>query len=267
MNYILVTGAFGGMGKASVKKFLSEGYGVIALDKTVGEGGENLYPIAADVTSEDDLLRAFDEVKKITPTLYAIVHFAGIYYLDSLVEISNDRFERIFDINVFGVYRVNKIFLPLLEKNSRIVITTSELAPLNPLPFTGIYAITKTALDRYACSLRMELELLGIFVSVLMPGAVKTDLLGDSNRELDKFCENTQLYHYNADRFKKIVNGVEAKNVSPEKLAKKALLAVRAKKPKYCYKINRNPLLILLNILPKRLQTKIIAGILKDKNS
>ena len=188
-----MTGAFGGMGRAAAKKFLSEGYGVIALDKTIGDAEENLFPIAADVTSETSLLRAFDEVRSITPNLFAIVHFAGIYYLDSLVEITEERFTKIFDINVFGVYRVNRIFLPLLSAGSRIVITTSELAPLQPLPFTGIYAITKTALDRYAVSLRMELQLLGIFVSVVMPGAVKTGLLGDSSRELENFCSGTSF--------------------------------------------------------------------------
>lgn len=265
MKYVLITGAFGGMGRAAAKKFLSEGYGVVALDKTIGESEENLYPVAADVTSEESLFRAFNEVKTITPSLYAIVHFAGIYYLDSLVEITEERFTKIFDINVFGVYRVNRIFLPLLSAGSRIVITTSELAPLSPLPFTGIYAITKTALDRYAYSLRMELQLLGIFVSVVMPGAVKTDFLGVSNRELENFCNGTKLYRCNAERFKKIVDGVESKNVPPERVAEKAFSAVRAKKPKYVYKLNRNPLLILLNLLPKKWQTKIIAGILKTE--
>ena len=96
-----------------------------------------------------------------------------------------------FDVNVFGAYRINKTFLPLLKKGSRIVITTSELAPLDPLPFTGVYAITKSALEKYAYSLRMELQLLDIDVVVLRPGAVKTSMLGDSTTALDKFCKKT----------------------------------------------------------------------------
>ena len=55
----------------------------------------------------------------------------------------------------------------LLYTSSRIITITSELAPLNPLPFTGIYAITKSTLDKYCYSLRMELQLLGIDVSVI----------------------------------------------------------------------------------------------------
>ena len=81
--------------------------------------------------------------------------------LIALVEMSEERFSRIFDINLFGLYRLNKEFLPLLKKGSKIVITSSELAPLDPLPFTGIYAITKAAVEKYAYSLRMEMNLLG----------------------------------------------------------------------------------------------------------
>ena len=113
----------------------------------------------------------------------------------------------------------------------------------------------------------MELQLLGIYVSVVMPGAVKTSLLNDSARELDAFCSKTVLYDCNAEKFRRIVNGVEAKSVPPEKVAKKAIKAVKAKKPKYVYKINRNPLLLLLNALPKRLQNAIIAWILKPKKT
>jgi NAD(P)-dependent dehydrogenase (short-subunit alcohol dehydrogenase family) len=183
--------------------------------------------------------------------------------LDSLVEIGNEDFRRIFDINVRGAFLINKAFLPLLSKGSRILITTSELAPLDPLPFTGIYAVTKAALDKYAYSLRMELQLLGISVCVLRAGAVSTDMLGVSTDALDRFCENTALYTCNADRFKRIVNRVEARCVPPEKIAKKAASIINKRTPAFAYSINRNPLLLLLNVLPKRLQLWAIRLVLK----
>lgn len=171
MKYVLVTGAYGGMGKATIKKLKELGYFVFALDKKVEEAEENICPIEADITSEESVKNAFGKIKEKTNELFAIIHYAGIYKLDSLVEIENADFERIFKINVNGTYLINKTFLPLLKQGSRIVMTTSELAPLNPLPFTGIYAITKSALDKYAHSLKMELQLLGIHVSVLRAGA------------------------------------------------------------------------------------------------
>ena len=263
MRSVLITGAYGGMGRAAAELFASRGYRVFALDRKVGEARENIIPIEADVTSEESLLGAFALVSGQTESLYAILHFAGIYMLDSLVEIDDDAFRRIFDVNMRGVYLVNKIFLPLLGRDSRIVITTSELAPLDPLPFTGIYAVTKAALDKYAYSLRMELQLLDIKVSVLRAGAVETGMLGVSTDALDRFCEKTELYSCNAKRFKRIVERVEARCIPPMKIAEKSMRIIGKRNPAFAYSINRNPLLLLLNILPKRLQLWAIKMVLK----
>lgn len=263
---ILISGAYGGMGKATIETLRDNGFRVYALDKTVGDEEENIIPIQADITDEQSVIDAFEQVKKDTDNLFAIIHFAGIYMLDSLVEMESENFEKIFRINVGGAFLVNKVFLPLLTENSRIVITTSELAPLDPLPFTGIYAVTKSALDKYAYSLRMELQLKGgIKVSVLRAGAVTTSMLGVSTNALQKFCRKTELYTCNADRFKRIVESVEARSIAPQRIAKKTLGILKKKSPKFSYSINRNPLLLMLNILPKSLQLWVIKQVLKTK--
>ena len=260
---ILITGAYGGMGRAVALKLKSRGFHIFALDRKVGEREDGITPIAADVTDEESVKAAFSKVARETDELFAIIHFAGIYMLDSLVEIDSREFEKIFKINLFGAYIVNKTFLSMLKNDSRILITTSELAALDPLPFTGIYAVTKSALDGYAYSLAMELQLLGIKVSVLRAGAVSTGMLGVSTDALDRFCEKTELYTCNADRFKRIVNGVEARNIEPEKIAKKTAKILKKRRPRFAYSINRNPLLLLLNALPKRLQLWVIKRVLK----
>ena len=263
MKYIMVTGAYGGMGRKTVELLKNQGFCVFALDKNVGIADENIIPLCVDITDEDSVKSAFKKIKAVTDELYAIVHFAGVYMLDSLVEMPTDSLEKIFKVNLFGAFLVNKTFLPLLKSGSRIIITTSELAPLDPLPFTGIYAVTKSALDKYAYSLSMELQLLGIKVSVIRAGAVSTGMLGVSTDSLDRFCQNTRLYSCNAKRFKSIVDRVEARSISPERLAQKVYKILQKKSPKFAYSINRNPLLLLLNALPKRLRLWIIGRVLK----
>ena len=73
----------------------------------------------------------------------------------------------------------------------------------------------------------------------------------------------TKLYLVNAKRFKKIVDKVESRKVSPEKVAKRVCKIINRKKPPFTSNLNRNPLLLLLNLLPQKLQTKIIKLILK----
>jgi short-subunit dehydrogenase len=109
----------------------------------------------------------------------------------------------------------------------------------------------------------MELQLLGITVSVLRAGAVKTQMLGVSTDALDRFCKETKLYSCNAARFKQIVGSVEARNIPPEKIAQKAIWILKKKNPRFAYSINRNPLLLLLNALPKSLQLFAIKIILR----
>ena len=250
------------MGNAICRLLLENGYEVWGLDRREGDPLPGLHFIPCNVTDSESVSGAYDAVSQQATHLDAIIHTAGIYDLDSLLEIDEARFRRMFEVNLFGVYRINKTFVPLLSSGGRIVIVSSELAPLDPLPFTGLYAISKAALEKYAYSLRMEVNLLGISVSVIRPGAVQTGLLGDSTRALDKFCAQTQLYTCNAQRFKRIVNSVEARNIPAEKIAQTAQKALSAAHPKLVYKVNRNPLLLLLNLLPDRLQVFLIGLIL-----
>lgn len=263
MQSILITGASGGMGKATVNQLKKQGFRIFALDRKPTEPEENVIPVTADLTDPESVERAVEAVRAYTDSLHAIIHFAGIYMLDSLAEMPYEEFKKAFEVNVFGAFLINKAFLPLLKRGSRILITTSELAPLAPLPFTGLYAITKSALDGYAYSLAMELQLLGISVSVLRAGAVDTGMLGVSTAALDRFVGETELYSCNAKRFKRIVDGVEAKKIPPEKIARKAENILSKKNPSFIHHVNRNPLLLMLNALPRTLQLSIIRTVLK----
>ena len=256
---VLVTGAAGGMGQAVCDRLARQGYTVYGLDLK-GDPERKIY--AADLRDGASVRAAARQIAEEAVRLDAVVHLAGIFDLDSLVEISEEAFLRILDINLCGVYRVNQAFLPLLRPGSRIVITSSELAPLSPLPFTGIYGLTKTAVEQYAAALRMELQLLGIHVCVLRPGAVSTGMLGVSTGRLERFCAETRLYACNAARFRAITDRVESRSIPPEKLAGKVASILASRRPRLVVCVNRNPLLLLMSALPKRLQLFLIRKIL-----
>ena len=262
---IILVGVCGGMGQATAETLIKDGYNVFGIDYNSTCDIKNLKYFQADITDTNQIEKVFSKITKEVSSIYAIIHMAGVYLMDSLVDMSDDRFIKIFDINVFGIYRINKIFMPLLSKGSRIIITSSEVAPLDPLPFNGIYSITKSTIEKYAYSLRMELNLLGIKVSILRPGAVKTKMLGNSTSELDNFCNNTEIYKETSKEFKNIVNKIEAKNIQPKKIANKIEKILATKNPKYIYKINRNKLLLLFNALPAKLQVWLIKKLLSKK--
>ena len=266
MKAILLTGVSGGIGIEIAKKFSSEDYVVFGLDiKEPQEEIKNLTFIKTDLTKEVEVRNAFNIVKESGYQLEEIISAAGIYDLNSLVEMSEEDFIKIFNINVFVMYRVNKIFLPLLNEKGKVIMISSELGPLDPLPFTGIYGITKATVEKYAYSLRMELQLLGYQVVLIRPGAIDTGLINVSVDKLDRFTRDTKYYQYNSKKFLKIVNSVENKKIHPSKLANLIYKVSLKKKPRYVYKINRNFLLLLLNALPQHFQNWVIKKILTAK--
>ena len=263
MDTVLITGVAGGMGRATARRLLEAGRAVWGLDLREPAGLPGLRFLRADLTDPASVEAAAEALGAAGVRLNAVVHMAGLYDLDSLVELEEAAWNRIFQVNLFGPWRVNRALLPLLAPEARILITTSELAPLDPLPFTGLYAVTKAALDRYAAALRMELQLLGHRVVVLRPGAVDTGLLDVSTARLDAFCAHTAHYAPNATRFRRIVDRVEARKIPPERVAELVLQVLRCRSPRAVYAINRNPLLLLMNALPTAVQCWIIRQILK----
>ena len=266
MKYAVLTGVSGGMGFATAKKLIENDYYVFGLDVKEPERKlDNLEFLKTNLRDQGSISNAFKKIQKTGIELDAIISMAGIYDINSLIEMSEEDFIKIFDVNVFAIYRLNKTFIPLLKENGKVVIISSELAPLDPLPFTGIYGITKATVEKYAFSLRMELQLLNKQVVVVRPGATNTSMIEHSTTRIDQFSKNTEHYKYNADKFQEITNKVESRKIDPAKIGNLVYKILNKKKPKYVYKINRNPLLLLMHCLPKRTQNWAIKKILISK--
>ena len=275
MKRIIVTGAAGGIG-FSVIKYLNEycneycnEYFIYALDIKEVQKLENVKGIVCDLTKEDNIRYAYDLIKNDLgdAKIDAIIHLSGTYSMDSLIEIEEDKLKKIFDINFFSVYLVNKIFFDLLDKNSKIIITSSEVAPLDPLPFNSIYSLTKNTLENYALALRQELNLLDIKVILVRPGAINTGLIDESIKHVERVEKDTKLYKDNAPLFKDIVKNNESKTIEPIEIAKLMKKILDEKNSKLLYTINLNYKLILLSSLPKRLQLFIIKKMITPNKS
>ncbi len=265
MKYALITGGASGMGRATALKLSQEGYTVFSCDIKKNEVEvDNIIQLTVDVTSMQSIQQAYQDIVKITDKLDAVINFAGIIMMNSLIEISEEDFVKIFNINVFGAYRINKTFFALVKNgNGKIVITTSELAPNKILPFNAIYAITKKSLDAYAQGLTMELGLLDIPVVTLRPGAVETPIIQDSTKEMETLNSNTTLYKNTITKFKHIVDKEQSGAIPPSKIADLVYKIINKKRPKHIYAKNVSKKLKLLNMLSTKTQLKVLKMILK----
>ena len=262
MQYVLITGASSGIGKSLKDIFLQNNYHVIALDIKEIDPQDNLDSFICDITNKESLQNVKNTLDKQNIKLDYIINVAGIHMMASLVESPLEEMQRLININLNGTMSVNRIFHSLLKEKGRIIIITSEVASFDPMPFNGLYNVSKTALDPYAQALRQELNLINQKVITFRPGAVKTPLCDSSLTGTQNLVDSTILYKKQAGKFLKLVTMFMGKPLSPTKMAKFIYKKSIKKHPKLIYKKHQNIGLVLLSILPKRWQCAIIKGIL-----
>lgn len=252
---ILITGAASGIGRAAAEYFAAQGHRVFGIDISECKGIESF---VADISDEAALLRIKDYFAENKITLDVIANIAGLHMMASLVESDYKAMKKLVDINLAGTMLVNRVFHSCLKKNGRIVIVTSEVASFDPMPFNGLYNVTKTALESYAQALRQELNLIGQKVITVQPGAVETPLSSSSVKATKDLAEGTRLYAKQAKRFSAIAAKFMGKPITPDKVAKLIYKAALKKHPALTYRKHRNIGLVLLNVLPRRCQCAVI---------
>ena len=261
-----MTGASGCLGQAAVKAIAAAGYRVFAADVKEVPAAEGVIPVAMDVTDSESVENAAERVRAEAGELFAIVHLAGVYTMDSFVEIEEAELERMLQVNMMGAYRVNKSFLPLLKardgKKPRILIVTSELAVLDPLPFNGIYSVTKTALDSYAHALAMELNLKDIRVVTLRPGAFGDGMPKASIRAMERMRANSKLYPEVAERFKNIMLSELGTAKDPAVFGKWLSGILEKSRPRFEYRVHNSLKLRLFSLLPSGVQAALLKKLL-----
>ncbi|MDM5178952.1 oxidoreductase [Massilia sp. DJPM01] len=173
----LVTGASSGIGEASAARLAQAGYTVYGTTRGAApRRKESVEMLTLDVTSDDSVEAAIAEVLRRHGRIDLLVNNAGFGVAPAAAEESAmAQAGAIFDTNFFGLVRMTRAVLPHMRKqgNGRILNIGSVLGFL-PMPYMALYAATKHAVAGYSESLDHELRTLGIRVSVIEPGYIKT---------------------------------------------------------------------------------------------
>jgi len=261
---ILVTGASGGIGKATVINLLEKGYKVIGVDIINSDiKNENYSFLQCDLSSFDNIELLKNEVNKLTNHLDGIMNLAGIFKLQTMLEGNDDDFKKIIDVNFYAAYKINKELLPILDKGSKIIIFSSEVARYSPQPFNGYYALSKIILDKYADILRRELNYLGIKVIKVQSGAIKTGLLDGVNAQYEETVNKTKYHRKPLIKLKKLMDDEIKKRVDPKIVSNTLVKIYEKKHPKILYKIKNSLKLRILNALPEKIQDYIYINVIK----
>jgi NAD(P)-dependent dehydrogenase (short-subunit alcohol dehydrogenase family) len=230
---VLLTGAGGGLGLATARRFAREGWLVFAGDIRPPEPEHHIFPLVMDVTDSASVDAAVAQIDFRAGGLGAVVNFAGILDLGPMMEISAERFSRTFEVNVVGTHRVNRAVLPLIQAgHGRIVNISSEAALHRGGATGGPYTASKHAVDIYSDALRQELMFLGVPVIVIRPGVFKTEMgLGVTQRQLASLPAGSP-YESVVRTLAKIGERAEEHSYDPAILADAVWDAVSARRPR-----------------------------------
>lgn len=199
---VVITGASSGIGKATAKYFAEKGWHVAATMREPQkeldfEGIENIKTFQLDVTNQESVDQAYEEILKAFGTVDVLVNNAG-YALNGPFELSkDDQIRKEFDVNVFGLFNVTRSFLKHFRENKNgIIVNISSMGGKITFPLLSTYHATKFAVEGFSESLSYELYDFGIRVKIIEPGAIETNFYG---RSMD-FASSETIEDYNAYR-------------------------------------------------------------------
>ncbi len=257
MKYVLLTGGAGGLGEICARALAANGFMVFAADineEALAEIGktENIIPLKVDITDQASIDEAKRMVKEHTDTLHAVINFAGIHTLCSMIEgACSETIERMLRVNVMGMVRINRTFIDLvMAGGGRIINCSSECGYLKPQPFNGPYTMTKYAVEAYNDSLRRELMFLGVPVIKIQPGSFKTNMHKSAASGFEKIAENTQHYSKILTTMKPMMDFEFKMANDPKYIVDAVLKAVEKEHPHMRYRVKNSKLLRSLELIP-----------------
>ena len=171
---ILITGGTSGIGLHAAKQLAAVGCRVYECSRRA-EGAEGMIHLQADVTDDTQIERAVQDVLAREGRIDVVINNAGFGISGAVEYTDTEDAKRQFDVNFFGMVRINRAVLPILHRqgHGRIVNISSVAAPI-AIPFQAYYSASKAAIRAYSLALQSEVRPYGIEVCCIMPGDIAT---------------------------------------------------------------------------------------------
>jgi NAD(P)-dependent dehydrogenase (short-subunit alcohol dehydrogenase family) len=178
----VITGGTEGIGLATARLFVKEGAYVFItgrrqkqLDEAVTAIGKNVTGVLGDVAKLADLNRLYETVATVKGRIDIILANAGVAEFVPFGKVSEEHFDKLFNINVKGAFFTVQMGLPLLNDGGSIILMGS-VASMKGTPAFGVYAASKAAIRSFVRTWTMDLKDRRIRSNVVSPGPIRTPL-------------------------------------------------------------------------------------------
>ena len=252
-KHVLITGTSSGIGYGAAKELIGRGYYVFGSVRRKEDGervrtelGEKFIPIVFDVTDQAAIDRSVEEIRMILGNggLAGLINNSGVAVSGPVEHLDIEKVAHNFNVNVLGIFRVTKAFLPLLGTQDNHptepgrILNMSSIAGKICAPYMTPYTGTKHALEGISHCLRRELLPYGIDVIIVGPGGVQTPIWDKGS--LQEF-KQTKYMGSMVKFFTHFVNSGK-KGMSLEECSQKIADIFESRKPKVRYAIVQNKL-------------------------
>jgi len=223
----LITGVSRGLGKALAEAALLRGDTVIGTTR----GGEadikqtrgKLHLFQLDVTDREQVFSTVKKAYELYWRLDVVVNNAGSGLLGAMEETTPEEFHRVMDVNFFGTVHVIQAALPILRaQHSGHIVNLSSIAGLAPIGGYAFYAAAKFAVEGISAAVAHEVRDLGIKVTIVEPGAFRTDFLTDSS--IMYTTETIDDYADSVGQFRSYAEKMDGKQPGDPEMAAQAMI-------------------------------------------
>lgn len=275
-KHILITGTSTGIGYGTAKELIGRGYQVFGSVRRIEDGervraelGEGFIPLVFDVTDQDAIDRSVVEVRKNLGNsgLAGLINNSGVSVSGPVEHLDIEKVAYNFNVNVLGIFRVTKAFLPLLGTQDNHptlpgrILNISSIAGKICAPYMTPYTGTKHALEGISHCLRRELLPYGIEVIIIGPGGVQTPIWDKSS--LKEF-KHTKYMGPMVEFFTSFVNSGK-KGMPLAECSRKIADIFETNKPKVRYALVRKKLSWMISLMtPPRTMDRFLIKNLKN---
>ena len=204
-KFVLITGAAGGIGRATVNLFFEKGWHVVGIDRSdFGEGfpANGLF-VRSDISRPEDMQAIFEKVSAVTDSLDALVNNAAMQVAKPLVETTVEEWDAVMNTNLRSVFLGVKLAHPLLKaRGGAAVVNVSSVHAIQTSANIAAYAASKGGLLALTRAMAIEFAPDNIRANAILPGAVDTPMLraglgrghvgqGDVQDRLDNLARKT----------------------------------------------------------------------------
>lgn len=202
----VVTGGGSGIGQQLVALLLDRGAAVAAVDinnqalletrRVTGCADQRLSLHPTDIADRDAVRVLVDEVMAAHGQVDGVINNAGIIHrFESVMDLDDSTIDRVINVNLYGVLNMTRAFLPLLQNRPEAhIVNVSSMGGLFAFPNQTVYGASKAAVKLFSEGLYAELRGSAVGVTVVFPGAIRTNLTINCDAHSEKIDRVNRYY-------------------------------------------------------------------------